>query len=114
MNTKYLPLFATITVFLLLYGWGGAQFENFFSMRVFTNLFTDNAFLVIIAIGMTFVIISGGIDLSVGSMVACVGIAVAVMIEHHNLHPFLAFAIILISATLFGAFMGFLLSLIHI
>jgi len=109
MNTKYLPLFATIAVFLLLYGWGGVQFENFFSMRVFTNLFTDNAFLVIIAIGMTFVIISGGIDLSVGSMVACVGISVAVMIENYNLHPFLAFAIILTSATLFGAFMGFLI-----
>lgn len=109
MNTKYLSLFATVAVFSVLYAWAGFQFDNFFSMLVFTNLFTDNAFLVIIAIGMTFVILSGGIDLSVGSMVACVGISTAVMIEHLHFHPMLTFAIVLFAATLFGAFMGFLI-----
>ena len=34
------------------------------------NLFVDNAFLIVLAVGMTFVILTGGIDLSVGSVVA--------------------------------------------
>lgn len=109
MNTKYLPLAATGLVFLTLYLLGSLNFDAFFSMRVFMNLFTDNAFLVIIAIGMTFVILTGGIDLSVGSMVACVGVAVAVMIEHLHFSPWLAFSIVLGCATLFGAFMGLLI-----
>ncbi|MRI31669.1 sugar ABC transporter permease YjfF [Endozoicomonas sp. OPT23] len=94
---------------MALFGFGSAQFDSFFSMRVFTNLFTDNAFLAITAIGMTFVILSGGIDLSVGSMIACVGVATAVLIEHYQLHPLVVFPIILICATLFGSFMGFLI-----
>ncbi|RKF17477.1 sugar ABC transporter permease YjfF [Alginatibacterium sediminis] len=109
MKTRYLPLIATIIVFVSLYLWGALQFDNFFSMRVFTNLFTDNAFLVITAIGMTFVILSGGIDLSVGSMIACVGVSVAVLIEHYQFHPILAFTIVLISAWMFGTFMGILI-----
>ncbi|MGY5449785.1 galactofuranose ABC transporter, permease protein YjfF [Agarivorans sp. MS3-6] len=109
MNIKYMPLMATIVVFISLYSLGSIQFDNFFSMRVFTNLFTDNAFLVITAIGMTFVILSGGIDLSVGSMIACVGVSVAVLIEHYNVHPIIAFTIILMLAWLFGGFMGLLI-----
>ncbi|WCE32125.1 galactofuranose ABC transporter, permease protein YjfF [Vibrio sp. SCSIO 43137] len=109
MNLRYMPLFATVVVFVALYSFGSIQFDSFFSMRVFTNLFTDNAFLVITAIGMTFVILSGGIDLSVGSMIACVGVSAAVLIEHMQLHPILAFAIILSAASLFGGFMGLLI-----
>lgn len=109
ININYLPVFATITVFIALYALGSIWFNSFFTLRVFTNLFTDNAFLIIIAIGMTFVIISGGIDLSVGSMVACVGVSAAVMIEHLHLHPLLVFFIILTLAILFGALMGLLI-----
>ena len=109
MNIRLLPLVATIVVFLSLYSLGSFQFDSFFSMRVFTNLFTDNAFLVITAIGMTFVIHSGGIDLSVGSMIACVGVSIAVLVEHYQVHPMMAFAIVLVAAWLFGGFMGVLI-----
>ena len=109
MNRKYIPLMATIVIFLALYAFGSLRFEAFFSMRVFTNLFTDNAFLIITAIGMTFVILSGGIDLSVGSMIACVGVTLAVMISHYNIHPLIAFALVLTAASLFGAGMGLLI-----
>ena len=50
-------------------------------MGVFINFFADNSFLGIAAIGMTFVILSGGIDLSVGGMVGLVSVAFALMIE---------------------------------
>ena len=109
MNNKYIPFLATVVVFFLLYGYGAVQFDNFLSMRVFTNLFTDNAFLAITAIGMTFVIITGGIDLSVGSMIACVGVTVAVLIEKLGMHPLVVFPIILLVASLFGCGMGYLI-----
>ncbi|MGO7204831.1 hypothetical protein ACCT30_27070, partial [Rhizobium ruizarguesonis] len=67
MNSKYLPLLATIVIFVLAYGGCALQYPNMLSTRVIGNLLTDNAFLGIAAVGMTFVIISGGIDLSIGS-----------------------------------------------
>jgi len=49
----------------------------FFSNAVFGNIISDWAPIVLIAIGETFVIISGGIDLSVGSTVAISGVVAA-------------------------------------
>ena len=47
-----------------------AELRRLLSPQVFINLLIDNSFLLVVAVGMTFVIISGGIDLSVGSIVA--------------------------------------------
>ena len=67
-DPKLLPLAATVFLFLATAGFGGFAYTGFFSAQVFINLLIDNAFLVIVAVGMTFVILSGGIDLSVGSV----------------------------------------------
>jgi hypothetical protein len=45
-------------------------YDGFLSPQVMLNLLIDNAFLLVIAVGMSFVILSGGIDLSVGSVLA--------------------------------------------
>ena len=79
------------------------------STRVIANLLTDNAFLGIVAVGMTFVIISGGIDLSVGSVIAFTGVFLAVTTEHYGLNPVAAFALILGLAARFGAGMGYMI-----
>ena len=63
------------------------QFPNFASTRVLANLLTDNAFLGIVAAGMTFVIISGGIDLSVGSVIGFTAVFVALAIERLRMPP---------------------------
>ena len=63
LNPKFLPLAATIALFLLMAGYGSVAYTGFFSAQVFLNLFIDNAFLIVVAVGMTFVILSGGIDL---------------------------------------------------
>ncbi len=70
MIKRNLPLMITIGVFVLGYIYCLTQFPGFASTRVICNILTDNAFLGIIAVGMTFVILSGGIDLSVGSVIA--------------------------------------------
>lgn len=70
VDRKYLPLAITIGLFLLLYLFGIWQYRGFSKPQVFYNLLIDNSFLLITSIGMTFVILSGGIDLSVGAMIA--------------------------------------------
>lgn len=106
MKPKYLPLIATLVIFLLGYALCVAQYPNILSTRVIGNLLTDNAFLGIAAVGMTFVILSGGIDLSIGSVIAFTGVFLAVVLEHTSIHPLVAFAMVLTIATLFGAAMG--------
>ncbi|MEZ0326118.1 MAG: galactofuranose ABC transporter, permease protein YjfF [Fimbriimonas sp.] len=90
-----LPIIATAAVCILLYVIAGLRFEGFFSLRVFFNFLSDNAFLGVIAVGLTFVILSGGIDLSVGAMVGCAGIMGASLITKSHLHPAAAFGIVL-------------------
>ncbi|MGD9159791.1 MAG: sugar ABC transporter permease YjfF [Desulfobacteraceae bacterium] len=84
--------------------------QRFFSLRVFVNLFIDNAFVGIIAVGMTFVIISGGIDLSVGSLVAFTGVLSANLLARTDIPPMLVIFICLLCGAVLGFTMG---SLIH-
>lgn len=99
-------VFITAAVLLLLLGACAVQFSFVLSTRVLGNLLTDNAYLGVIAIGMTVVIISGGIDLSVGSVLAFVGVLLGVLITQHGVDPLLAFGIALALGTAFGALQG--------
>jgi ribose/xylose/arabinose/galactoside ABC-type transport system permease subunit len=106
---RHLPLLITALLFIVMFSAGALQFTGFGSLRVFMNLFMDNAFLVVVALGMTFVILSGGIDLSVGAVVALTGVVCSVLIEHHQWHPLQAFALVLAGGAVFGAAMGYLI-----
>lgn len=110
LTARYLPLIATLVIFLLAYLACYLQYPNMLSTRVVGNLLTDNAFLGIAAVGMTFVILSGGIDLSVGSVIAFTGVFLAVVLESTSIHPLVAFVMALAITTAFGAAMG---SIIH-
>jgi len=109
MKSRFFPLLMTFVVFSLLYAYCYSQYSSFGSMRVVCNLLRDNAYLGIPAVGMTFVILSGGIDLSVGSVIGFTGVFCALMIEREGMHPLPVFAIILLIGTLFGATMGFII-----
>ncbi|MDH6233974.1 ribose/xylose/arabinose/galactoside ABC-type transport system permease subunit [Mesorhizobium soli] len=106
MSSRLLPFYATLAIFVLAYGVCVFQFPNMLSTRVAGNLLTDNAFLGIVAVGMTFVILSGGIDLSVGAVIGFTTVLIAVLISWYGMHPLLAFAIALAISTTFGAAMG--------
>ncbi len=80
-SPRVLPALATFVLFVAMFGVGSARYDNFFSLQVLLNLFIDNAYLIVLAVGMTFVIISGGIDLSVGSVVALSGVLAARLLE---------------------------------
>ena len=85
------------------------KYKGFFSVDVFVNLLRDNAFLGVAAVGMTFVILSGGIDLSIGGMIGFTGILTGVLITKNHFHPALAIAIVLAVGTSIGSIMGFLI-----
>lgn len=109
MKSRFFPLFMTFALFIALYAFAYSDFSSFGSMRVVCNLLRDNAYWGIAAIGMTFVILSGGIDLSVGSVIAFTGVFCALMIEEKQMHPLVVFALMLGIGTLFGATMGVLI-----
>jgi galactofuranose transport system permease protein len=108
-NVKYLPLAATVSLFVAMATLGSVAYTGFFSGQVFLNLLIDNAFLIVVAVGMTFVILSGGIDLSVGSVVALTTMVSASLVEHHGWSIATVIPLVLLMGTAFGAFMGFLI-----
>jgi simple sugar transport system permease protein len=103
---RLLPLAVTVALFALLYGAGAYHFDGFFSLQVFLNFFIDNAFLAITAIGMTFVILSGGIDLSVGSVIALATMVSAALVEHRGWSPAVVIPLVLAMGSAIGLIMG--------
>jgi simple sugar transport system permease protein len=106
LDSRYVPLLGTIAVFALTAGYGSVAYTGFFSAQVFLNLLIDNAFLCIVGVGMTFVILSGGIDLSVGSVIALTTMVSAALVEHHHWSAWQAIPVVLAIGTAFGALMG--------
>src|ERR687893_3160984 len=69
-----------IVVLLLVVAIASLQFDSFLTARNLENIVLQASFLGLIAVGQTFVIISGGIDLSVGSMLALGGVLAALVL----------------------------------
>lgn len=108
-NTKYITITATILLFLVFYATGSVQYRGFFTLRTFLSLFSDNAYLGISAVGMTLVLISGGIDLSVGAVAALTTMIIAYGTEVLGLPAPLCIAIALLFGSLLGLFMGIMI-----
>ena len=106
IRRENLPMLVTALVLIALFGIFSIFFTNFLSLRVVVNLFMNNAHVGVIAVGLTFVILSGGIDLSVGSVLAFTTIFTATLIEKQHFHPALAIFCALLFGILFGAAMG--------
>lgn len=114
LNRKHLPLAVTIGLFVFMFSAGSYLFEGFFSLQVFLNFFIDNSFLAITAVGMTFVIISGGIDLSVGSVIALTTMVSAALVEQHGWSPMLVIPMVLVMGSSIGLAMGLVIQYFNI
>jgi putative multiple sugar transport system permease protein len=79
-----------------------------------TNLILQNSYIVIMALGMLLIIISGWIDLSVGSVAGFVGALAAVMIVRFNIPMVWTFLACLIIGGVIGAWQGFWVSYVKI
>ncbi|MER7176924.1 galactofuranose ABC transporter, permease protein YjfF [Streptomyces mesophilus] len=107
LGDRRLPVLVTAALFLAMYGGGLSRYANygFGEPQVFLNLFIDNGYLLVAAIGATFVIMSGGIDLSVGSMIGFTTMFTAWLVERQGLPLVLVVPL----ALGVGAFGGFLM-----
>jgi len=103
---RNLTYIAPAVMLVLFYIAGSLRYPNFFTLRVFFNLFFDNSFMGLAAVGMTMVIISGGIDLSVGSVVSTTAMIIAWMMAH-NVSP----GVTILIAVLFAVALGFIMGL---
>ena len=111
---RNISVLITVILFFLMFIIGGILFRGFFSAQVFYNLFIDNAFMIVTACGMTMVIITGGIALSVGSIIALTTMVVAHLTEKANINPLIAVFIALAMGCLFGLAHGIVISLFNI
>ncbi|MBI5689510.1 MAG: sugar ABC transporter permease YjfF [Verrucomicrobia bacterium] len=108
---RNLPLLATGAILLVLFGAAAVAYDGFLSSRVIVNLFADNAFLGIAAVGMTLVIFAGGIDLSVGAVIGFTSIFTATLITGRGLHPAAVWPMAIGLGAVLGALMG---TLVHV
>jgi ribose/xylose/arabinose/galactoside ABC-type transport system permease subunit len=108
MNRRLLPLTITVLLFIGMAVFGALRYPGFLSLQVFLNLLIDNAFLCVVAVGMTFVILSGGIDLSVGAVVALTTMVSAALLQA-GWNPWAAMALVLALGAAFGALQGWLI-----
>ena len=114
LNAQTLPTALATGLFSLMFLGGSLAYDGFFSGQVFLNLFIDNAFLIVVAVGLTFVILGGGIDLSVGSVVALATMVLAAAVERWHLGPVPAMVLVLVGGLLFGAAQGLLIEFIGV
>jgi galactofuranose transport system permease protein len=103
------PLLTTITIFLLAYIIGSQMYPAMQKPQAFFNLFINNGSLLIVGIGMTIVILTGGIDLSVGGVLALTTAASAALLKE-GVSPAIVMPLMLIMGTTLGCALG---SIIH-
>ena len=94
-----------IVIFFVVVAIASTLSSNFLTLANISNLFQQAAVVGVVAVGMTFVILTANIDLSVGSMVALSGMIVAVLMAS-GVDPFVAVAVTLLVGVAGGALMG--------
>ena len=116
LNQTSFLLLITIVLFFVMYAVGCILFKDqgFARTQNFLNLFISNAGLIVIGIGMTVVMITGGIDISVGSFVAMGCMMLAWMMEKGGVGAVPAVIIVLITGIVYGLVQGFLVAYMDI
>lgn len=102
---RYLSPIASLVLFIVMFTAVVARYDFASPTQVFLNLLVDNAYLIVLAVGMTFVILTGGIDLSVGSVVALSTVILATALKAGWPMP-LAVGAVLVVGPLLGVMMG--------
>ena len=102
-SSKYFSFGITVILFAVLYIAGMANYKGFAKPQVFYNLFIDNATLIILTVGVSFVLLVGGIDISIGSVVALTCMVVAKLLQATSIPA----VVVMIIALAMGAFFGF-------
>ena len=109
INGNTLLLLITIALFVVIYIAGCVVYstKGFTHLQTFLNILINNAGLLCVTCGMTCVMLTGGIDISVGSLIAMDCMFIAVGIEKWNMNPILIMVLLLVIGAVFGMVQGF-------
>jgi galactofuranose transport system permease protein len=110
---QYGPLLLTFAVFLLIYIVGGQLYPTMRKPQVFFNLFINDGSLLLVSIGMTLVILTGGIDLSVGGVIALVSTASAALLRG-GVNPYIVLPLMILMGVALGALMGWIIQYLKV
>ena len=88
-NPNFIMVYAAILIFLIIYAFGAIMYGKvgFTTLRTFINMFLDTSYYGISAVGMTMVLITGGIDLSVAAVASLTGMIIAYGTGVMGIHP---------------------------
>jgi ribose/xylose/arabinose/galactoside ABC-type transport system permease subunit len=109
-DRKFLPLTITILMFVFAFVAASLKYKGFGTPQVFYNMLIDNSFIIISAVGVTFILISANIDLSMGAMIAFISMVSAALTEKLGLSPLATIPCVIVLGTLMGAGMGYMIT----
>lgn len=108
---QYGMIFAMLLIYIIFYILTGSTNATPMNMN---NLIMQNSYVVILATGMLLCVLTGNVDLGVGSYVALCGAVAGKLIVEMNLGIIPAFIVTIIVGIIFGAFNGFFIAYLHI
>lgn len=116
MNSNTLLLIITIVLFAVMYAAGCVVYSSkgFSNLQTFLNILINNAGLLCVACGMTCVMLTGGIDISVGSLIALDCMILAVGMEQWKMNAVLLCIMVLVIGLVFGLVQGFCVGYLQI
>lgn len=97
-----ISLLIAVVLLVVMYIAGANMYDRFGSVSTILNLFNDNAYLIVVSVGMTFVLLTGGIDISVASTLAFTGVFAAFLLEKGW-----SAAVVIPLVLLIGTFVGY-------
>ncbi len=113
LKVENISMIIACALFVLMFVAGSAMYDHFGSVSTFLNLFNDNAYLIVVAVGITFVLLTGGIDISVSSVVAFTCVFSAFLLQR-GWPAFIVIPVVLLVGLLNGFLIGYCVQVFHI
>lgn len=116
IGSNTVMLMITIVLFCVLYGAGCVMYadKEFGRLQNFLNVMINNAGLIIVACGVTCVMLTGGIDISVGSVVAMTCMFMSVGLAEWGMSSGVLILLVLLIGVVFGAVQGYCIAYLEI
>lgn len=108
LNAQMIPTIAAVVIFILMIIMGQALFGTYTRLGFISSLFIDHAYLIILAVAMTLPVLTGGIDLSVGAIVAITAV-VGVKMTMAGIPSWIAMITMILIGMVFGLLAGTLI-----
>ena len=112
-NLDTLPTLAAVAIFIAMLIYGEIAYGRIVQFSTISNLLINNAYLIILAVGLTFVILTGGIDLSVGAVIA-ISSLVGVMLANAGWNPLVVIVLMILIGSVFGVASGVLIQYFNV